>query len=296
MNINDYKRLFDHFNEGIYFVDQNRKILYYNKAAERISGFSSSMVVGCHCYNNIFNHVSEQGVRLCFDGCPLQDSIRRNVINEAAVYLQHREGYRVKVNVKTLPILEDGEIVGALELFDTASEANLFHETLAFYKTKMMLDPLTEVNNRQVLEQELPELIRNSEPTRRYGVIFLDVDNFKTVNDTYGHAVGDLVLKSIAKSLSNSVRKNDVVIRYGGEEFVVLLDDVTVESLQLKAERIRRMIETSSVREEGREIRFTISVGATLMNPQDSLTQAIERSDDAMYESKKNGKNRVTVR
>lgn len=296
MNLKEYEVLFDHFNEGIYYVDHDRKILYYNKAAELISGFSSSKVVGCYCYNNIFNHVSEQGVRLCFNGCPLQDSIQTNAINEAVVYLQHREGYRLKVNVKTLPILENGEVVGALEIFSTASEVNLLNETLEFYKNKMMFDPLTQVNNRQILDHDLPEVIKKTESTIRFGVLFLDIDNFKSVNDTYGHGIGDNVIRSLAKSLTNSVRKNDVVIRYGGDEFVILLYDVNPETLRIKADKIRAMVESSSLREENIEIHFTISVGATMMGPQDSLLSSIQMSDDAMYESKNTGKNKITIR
>jgi len=296
MNIKNYESLFEHFNEGIYYVDKERKILYYNKAAELISGFSSENVVGCHCYNNIFNHVSEEGVRLCFNGCPLYDSIKRNVINESVVYLQHREGYRLKVNVKTLPILEEGDIVGALEIFTNVQEANLLNETIAFYRKKVMIDPLTEVNNRHILDYDLPEVIKKTESNVAFGVIFLDIDNFKRINDTYGHAMGDKVLKSLAKSLTNSVRKNDVVIRYGGEEFVILAFDVTIESLAVIAEKIRVMVESSSVREDNNDICFTISIGATMIQSKDTLSSAIKRGDEYMYESKKNGKNRVTIR
>ena len=296
MNYKDFESLFEHFNEGIYYVDKERKILYYNNAAELISGFSAENVVGCHCYNNIFNHVSEAGVRLCFNGCPLQDTIKRNAINDSVVYLQHREGYRLKVRVKTLPILEGSEVVGALEIFSNVQEANLLNETIAFYKKKVMIDPLTEVNNRHILDHDLPDVLKKSEPSVTFGLIFLDIDNFKKINDTYGHSIGDKVLKSLAKSLTNSVRKNDVVIRYGGEEFIILAFDVDLEALSVMAEKTRVMVENSSVREENEDIHFTISVGATMIQPQDSLSGAIKRGDEYMYESKKNGKNRVTIR
>jgi diguanylate cyclase (GGDEF)-like protein len=159
-----------------------------------------------------------------------------------------------------------------------------------------MIDPLTEVNNRQILDYDLPEVIKKTEAKVALGVIFLDLDNFKKINDTYGHPIGDKVLKSLAKSLSNSVRKNDVIIRYGGEEFVIIAFDVTNDSLAVMAEKIRVLVESSSVREENNDICFTISIGATMIQSKDTLSSAIKRGDDYMYESKKNGKNRVTIR
>jgi two-component system cell cycle response regulator len=295
ITISDYGALFDHFQEGIYFVDPNRRILYFNKAAEIITGFHRQDVIGTCCYQNVFNHLSETGVRLCFNGCPLQDSIERKVVNSATVYLHHRDGQRVKVSVRTLPVMDEQTVTGALEIFSVVTEESVLKETLSYYKTKLMTDPLTEVNNRNILERELPDLINRSRADITFGVLFLDIDNFKKINDTYGHDTGDRVLRTLSKTLSNSIRSGDIIIRYGGEEFVIVLHDIDEKSLAVIAEKIRFMVENSEIRMEKEEIRFTISIGATLLASIDSLTSAIDRADQAMYCSKQAGKNRVTL-
>jgi len=287
--------LFDHFLEGIYFVDRFRKILFFNLAAETITGFSAKEVVNASCFNNLFNHMSEEGIKLCFNGCPLQKTILTNTVIASTVYLQHRDGHRLKVKVKTLPVVEEGEVIGALEVFSPVVEEHLLQETIAFYKNKMMTDPLTQLNNRQILEKDIPETIRQSKSVTSFGVIFIDIDNFKKINDTYGHEIGDKVLIILSKTLANSVRKDDILIRYGGEEFVIILSDVNPKSLALISEKVRFMVESSSLREGVENLKFTISIGATLLKSNDSLNSAIERADQAMYQSKKIGKNCVTL-
>lgn len=294
MDIEKYFDWFDHFEEGVYFVTPKRRIIYFNEASERISGFKRDEVVGSYCHDNILNHVSEDGKELCFEGCPLLDSIKRKTLNRAEVYLHHKEGHRVKVRIKALPVIEDGEVAGALEIFTPIENDNLFRQSLEYYKKRAMTDALTKLNNRTVLDEEVPELMESSEDVD-FGVVFGDIDNFKSFNDTYGHALGDRVLEVVSRTLEQSARKADIVIRYGGEEFMVLLYDVDEASLKHLSERFRRMVEASSVSRGEEELRFTMSLGATMLKKDESLDEAIKRADESMYESKKNGRNKVTM-
>lgn len=295
MDIEKYFNWFDHFEEGVYFVTPERRIVYFNKASEAISGFTSHEVVGSYCYDNILNHVSEDGTSLCFNGCPLMDSIKERKINQADVYLHHKGGHRVKVNVKTLPVIEDGSVVGALEIFTAADNENLFRQSMEYYKKQAMTDSLTKLNNRTVLDGHVPELMQSSEGVG-FGVIFGDIDHFKAFNDTYGHDLGDRVLYVVSRTLEQAARKSDIVIRYGGEEFMVLVYDTDLDALALLAERLRHMVEASSVSRDGEELNFTMSLGATMIKGRETLDDAIKRADEAMYESKRTGRNKVTVR
>ena len=130
-------------------------------------------------------------------------------------------------------------------------------------------------------------------------LIMLDVDNFKTVNDTHGHKVGDLVLMHLASILKNISRKSDIVSRFGGEEFIVLLPYTDLEGASFMAEKIRASIETSSVQiHTTQELQFTASFGVSQIKFKDEnpLEAAIKRADDALYDAKNNGKNRISTR
>lgn len=290
----EFDRIFKHFNEGVYLVDKNRKILYYNEAAEHFSGFDRHYVTGRHCFDNIFNHMAEDGTLLCFNGCPLHRSIQENIDTEGYVYLRHKDGFRLKVHVKTMPILENGEIVGALEVFSPMIPQEETNQTIHFYKQQLLMDPLTKVHNRKILETGDPLLDLDQSDMQRMGVIFIDIDNFKSYNDTYGHDLGDQILINIAKTLTNSISMNDLVIRYGGEEFLILSPDSSKEKVTILAEKIRLLVENTKIEKDQLSLNYQISLGATLRHYKEPLVAAINRADQAMYKSKFMGKNRVT--
>ncbi|MCP9760533.1 sensor domain-containing diguanylate cyclase [Aquitalea sp. S1-19] len=158
-------------------------------------------------------------------------------------------------------------------------------------------DALTGVFNRRHLEAVLPNLLKNMHrESRPLGLMMFDVDHFKKVNDTYGHKSGDLVLAAIGKTLRDTFRGNDIICRYGGEEFVVLLPGSTLDDTEMKAGLLRRKIEQLQViSADGKHtIRFTISIGVSAY-PQhgkdnDTLLRA---ADDALYRAKEAGRNRV---
>ena len=104
--------------EGVYVVDKDRKIIYWNEGSERITGYQSEEVVNKHCFDNILQHVDEEGKLLCFSGCPLQYTLETGVINHANIYLRHKKGYRVPVSVKSIPIYDnDNKVIAAIEIY-----------------------------------------------------------------------------------------------------------------------------------------------------------------------------------
>jgi diguanylate cyclase (GGDEF)-like protein len=216
---------------------------------------------------------------------------------EAEVFLHHKNGHRIPVSVKVSPIHdENGAIVGAVEIFRDNSEKLAALSLIEELQEKAFQDTLTSLPNRRYLDRYLlAKLDESSRYDWTFGLIFLDVDHFKAINDTYGHDVGDEALKVLARTLVYSSRSFDTVGRWGGEEFAVAVVNVDREKLLHIAERYRKMIESSSVTNDGADFRMTVSLGATLACSGDTLESLVKRVDGLMYQSKLAGRNCVTL-
>jgi diguanylate cyclase (GGDEF)-like protein len=158
------------------------------------------------------------------------------------------------------------------------------------------VDPLTRLSNRRCfLERIGVEVARSHRYDTGLSVLLMDVDHFKAINDRHGHAAGDSVLSALGATLDQHVRACDVAARWGGEEFVVALPSTNLEGARGAAERMRALIEQVSVEHDGATIRFTVSVGAAELRPEETLAGLIDRADRAMYRAKTGGRNRVAL-
>ncbi|MGD7033895.1 sensor domain-containing diguanylate cyclase [Methylotuvimicrobium buryatense] len=229
---------------------------------------------------------------------------------------------RKPISVALIPLIRRGKYLGSLNFgsfqqerfIDTMAtdfiehmisvvsiclENNLNFEMM---RRTSLIDTLTGVNNRRFLEQRLGEEIdrcqRSGEPL---SCLFLDIDYFKSINDTHGHQAGDYVLKQVSGSVKNLLRNNDVLARYGGEEFVALLSNLDESKLIAIAERIRCTVEALNMVFDGKPIQVTISIGAAsysapkhiLSSAADIAMRLIESADAALYQAKHNGRNRI---
>lgn len=123
----------------------------------------------------------------------------------------------------------------------------------------------------------------------------VDIDHFKTINDTHGHLVGDVVLQRVARLLSQVLRTSDAIVRYGGEEFLLLLTGVTLSQAQRVAERARAAIEAQVIRVGDASMSVTVSMGIEAQREGEALSAAVERADAALYQAKREGRNRVVT-
>jgi diguanylate cyclase (GGDEF)-like protein len=159
-----------------------------------------------------------------------------------------------------------------------------------------MKDPLTGAGNRIALTNALHHEI---ELAKRYNlsmaVLMLDLYNFKSVNDMFGHTQGDDVLISVVETMIDDVRTSDSVFRYGGEEFVILLSNTTLARATQVAERLRLKIEALTLEEDGIRIMITSSIGIAMLDPNETMSKLLTRADEAMYEAKRDGRNQVKV-
>ena len=158
-------------------------------------------------------------------------------------------------------------------------------------------DGLTGLNNHRNFQEQLAqEMERSRRYQRPLALLLMDIDHFKSFNDTYGHPVGDLVLKEIAACIQKSVRCNDIPARYGGEEFVVIIPETDEKGARITAERIRSTIEQHTIISLGRELKVTVSIGCSAF-PENAPSQQvlIDTADKALYAAKERGRNRVIL-
>lgn len=298
MNQDDsfYKTLLDDLHDGVYFVDRNRKITYWNKGAERITGYKATEVIGRSCADNILVHVDKDGHSLCSAICPLENTMNGGRERNENLFLHHKDGHRVPITTRVIPIYDDqGSMIGGVETFTDNTPAAVALERLVELERLAYVDALTGLANRRYAEITLNARIEELQRYGwRFGVLFIDIDRFKDVNDKYGHDLGDEVLKVVARTLQNSVRSFDVVSRWGGEEYVVVIANVAGDELIATANRCRSLVEHSDV-PAVLGLRVTVSLGATLARAEDTVDTLIKRVDMLMYRSKEAGRNRVTL-
>jgi diguanylate cyclase (GGDEF)-like protein len=179
------------------------------------------------------------------------------------------------------------------KLFEAFEE--LEKQKAALYQTSIM-DHLTQVHNRPFIMKVFEDAFMQ---TKRYQQVFscilLDIDDFKRINDTYGHPIGDMVLKETAKQIADQLRKTDSVGRYGGEEFLIILPNTNIAEAEHVAEKVRLAVAETSVHKI--DLRITISLGVcdTQMNNPTSQEDMLHKVDIALYEAKNNGKNRTVT-
>lgn len=213
-----------------------------------------------------------------------------------------------------LPVIQSGVVGSVVQIVIPPNEKERLQELTPYIsvflreaapvlETKRLMDTLREstlqdamtgLKNRRFLEEYIDTLIASTQRQKQaISILMLDLDYFKMVNDTYGHDAGDAVLKSLAKVLKQSVRASDIVIRYGGEEFMILLQNSAGEAAELVAEKIRASVEAMKTLVAGTTLQKTISIGiADFPTDSETFWQAVKYADVALYQAKETGRNR----
>jgi diguanylate cyclase (GGDEF)-like protein/PAS domain S-box-containing protein len=291
-----YRRILDNLYDGVCMVNKSGQVTFWNKGAERLSGFRAEEVIGHRCTNDIALHVDENGQRLCdCDNCPTRNCMRRRELIAEQIYIHHKDGYLIPTLTRVSPLFDvDGEVVGAVEIFSENKREIEAKRKIERLERMALLDPLTGIGNRRFCSMNIEaQLAAMKRYGWQFGVIMSDIDLFKQVNDEFGHNTGDRVLTAVSQTLTNGLRASDIICRWGGEEFVAIVHQVNATDLCVTAEKLRRLVETAQINVEGRDINITLSLGATLATEADTAVSLIERADNLMYQSKSTGRNKV---
>lgn len=287
-----FESILNCLHEGAVCIDMHGRITFWNKAAEELTGYSAADVHGASCADGALEPTDDRDRPLCSGNCPLSSVLEEHTAQEITGFIRHRDGRRLAVTIRIAPLHNPSseDAGGAILTFMDRSNLTVCRKTVRKLNQIALIDPLTGIGNRRHTERTLGERLQE---LKRYGgsfgVLFIDVDHFKNVNDSFGHATGDVVLKAVAEQLNQSLRPFDFAGRWGGDEFVVLLVNIKESDLRPIAERVRRRIGQTSILHQGRPIHVTVSIGAKLACPQDTVESLLNDTDELMYCSRTKG-------
>ncbi len=290
-----YEELLNGIDDGVYFVDTQRRITFWSRGAERITGFKADEVVGLSCADNILMHVDDTGTCLCKAGCPLAATMGDGECRKTSVYLHHKDGHRVPITIRVSPVYDrSGRVIGGVETFHSGSSQQADLQRIRELEQMAYVDSLTGIANRRYLNSALTSRFTELDTSQsRFGLIMLDVDHFKSFNDNHGHDTGDRVLQMVASTLSLNCRPHDTVGRWGGEEFLILVGSAKNEHIEQLAEKLRALVASCCLIVDDQSLCVTASFGATMVQLVDDKYSAVERVDKLLYESKSAGRNCV---
>jgi diguanylate cyclase (GGDEF)-like protein/PAS domain S-box-containing protein len=276
--------------EAVITTDPAGVVDFINPAAEQLTGWSADRARGRHL-NEIFSLVSEK------DGNALPDPIVRALHDhdesEAAALMVRSDGATIAVIENAAAIRDSGgRFTGAaLIVRDVSRERSLLRE-MAFQATH---DPLTRLINRRQFERELAAVVEDAlDSDSQHALMYIDLDQFKAINDSCGHMAGDQLLKQVASHLGENIRRLDRLARLGGDEFGVLLRDCSIEKALEVAEALRHEIKDLRLHWEDKTFRISLSIGVVAINRHSgSLDEVLRAADAACYVAKDGGRNRV---
>ncbi|BCD61971.1 two-component system, cell cycle response regulator [Nitratiruptor sp. YY08-26] len=208
------------------------------------------------------------------------------VTTKKDIHFNKNEIFQLVNDVIIVPII-------SIELHMRLYNLLYIRELTLILEKESSIDPLTGVFNRRAMNEML---IAEIEKAKRYkrplSVIFFDIDHFKKINDTYGHDVGDFVLRKLVSVIRNHLRQTDTLARFGGEEFLIVLPEMDLQNTKIVAEKIRKRVETTDF-EKVKKI--TISLGVTQLKEDDTRQELLKRVDEALYQAKNSGRNKVVT-
>ncbi|NLM52486.1 MAG: diguanylate cyclase [Firmicutes bacterium] len=264
--------------DGVLVVDRHQRVEMLNPAAEKITGWPQEEALGRH-YREIFKLSHELADRQVSD--PIQQVFATDKIQqlENHAVLISRDGKRYNLEDSAAPIKnEKGETIGVVLVFRDVTEKKEQRKKIEFLSYH---DPLTGLYNRYFFEEELRRLdVPRNLPI---AIIMGDVDGLKLANDIFGHAFGDLLLQRVARTIKEVCRADDIIARWGGDEFVILLPRTNITAARSIARRIQERLS----REEVQTIKGSISIGCGVKTESsENIILALERAEDEMYEQK----------
>jgi diguanylate cyclase (GGDEF)-like protein/PAS domain S-box-containing protein len=285
---------------GIFQVDGSDKYIFVNPAWESITGCSVTKALGANWWTVIHPEDQDMVFRLWSEA----EKEERELSLECRVITEKNEIRWIRLQTSFLFDDSGKNVFGSIENITSNKASELQKEKMISELTEIKkqlevssrTDPLTSLLNRRGLEQEMVfEKNRMDRSGNPFSLVLCDIDFFKKINDTYGHDAGDYILSKFAQIIESCSRKQDIVCRWGGEEFLLLLPETDLQGASALAEKIRVQIEKSIFTYKDQEISITLSLGVACMEKDLAVDDCIKKADLRLYSAKFKGRNRVVA-
>ncbi|MEK9133677.1 MAG: EAL domain-containing protein, partial [Pseudomonadota bacterium] len=280
--------------DGVITTDAEGRIVYMNPVAEQFTEWKGDAARGkplsevFKIFDEDSNRLEEYPIHYC-----LQEG--RIIRHDSHHLLMSHEGGKIEVQDSAAPIRDrDGAILGAVVVFHDVTEIQSMARRMAFLASH---DPLTGLLNRREFETRLNQVLESAQAGQReHALLYLDLDQFKIVNDTCGHIAGDELLKQLANHMQKEIRASDVLARLGGDEFGVVLEDCSVDKAKQIADLLRQSVKDFRFLWESRTFEIGVSIGLVpISRDSGGITEVLSAADSACYVAKDHGRNRIHI-
>ncbi|MDO9578482.1 MAG: sensor domain-containing diguanylate cyclase [Candidatus Cloacimonadales bacterium] len=294
MNASNYQTLLENLYEGIYYVDLERRIKYWSKGAEIITGYKSSDVIGKQCSDKFLAHTSLTGKNLCKSACLMRNTLATGSYNKTEVYLRHKDGHNVHISLRISPMYDaQKNIVGATHIF-TNNEAYLSLRPDEIKKNyELYYDNITGLpscyNSKLILKTKIEEFRRYHWP---FATFIMHIDNFEHLKKIYELNLLDGIIKHFSSLIKQDIRPFDILGRWSENQFMVILINVKKKAMLMLGERMRTLIENSVFTAGKNSINLTFSQSGALIGKDIQSEDLIEKLEELLKQSIAAGGNR----
>jgi diguanylate cyclase (GGDEF)-like protein/PAS domain S-box-containing protein len=286
--------IFESINDPFNIIDSDYRIIKANEPYAKMRCKTIKQLIGKRCYEVLQNRKT-----VC-EGCAVKETFDSGKPFTKEKLANYTGDSHIWLEIYTYPIFNEmGKVVNVIEYTRNITqrkraqaERDILVDRLQYLSR---IDDLTGLLNRRVLIEKLEDEVRRIQRYKsNLSLIICDIDYFKEINDKYGHDIGDRILQMVSRLFTEAIRNTDIIGRYGGDEFLVILPETTIEGAKEIAERIRSSVENFKFKEGETSINTTVSLGIAEFNPEkENVGELIKRADNALYIAKGKGRNRV---
>lgn len=301
---NIFRTVLDALRVPVHCVDNDLRIIYWNEAAARQTGFDPNEVLW-KIFNEEILEATDMVERPILPAqCPLRTAISTGQPASVELHIRRKDGLRIPFAMQAAPLRDDsGAVIGAVASWaDIRNNIDYLQDQADVLRRLKQLenaaynDLLTGLPNRRSAESRLAQAIKRlEEEDAKFGLLLFDIDNFKQINDQHGHPVGDFALRGVATVLRSALRGNDMLFRWGGDEYLAIVTVDDFLQLEVCAERCRMRVQENRWTDLENCPAITISIGGALATITDNINSLLQRADDQLFQAKASGRNCIHV-